>query len=167
LLYKKANKEENFMETTKLIYLSTRGMKELKKQIANLERDRQTTLTSLRELDKTESHDERLARVEKLANLEIIDEELAEKKNALMFAKPLPRKRDALKVALGSIVELLDTNGRIIRYTLVDSLEANPRDGRISIKSPLGQNLVGKQIRDVVEWTAGMGRRQLELVAIH
>ncbi|HEV7951844.1 MAG TPA: GreA/GreB family elongation factor [Candidatus Saccharimonadales bacterium] len=155
------------METTNMIYLSSRGMKELKKQVSSLEKDRTTTLTSLRELDKTESHDERLARVEKLAALEVIDSELAMKKSSLAMAKPLPRKRDALKVALGSIVELLDTNGRVIKYTLVDSLEANPSDGRISIKSPLGQNLVGKQIQDVVEWTAGIGRRQLELVSIH
>ena len=155
------------METTRMIFLSKRGMKELKKQIDSLEADRQATLHSLRDLDKTESHDERLARVEKLASLEIIDKELARKKESLLIAKPLPRKRDALKVALGSIVELIDTNGRIIKYTLVDSLEANPSDGRISIKSPLGQNLVGKQIRDVVEWTAGMGRKQLQLVAIH
>lgn len=155
------------MNTTETIYLSKRGMKELKKSIAALERDRSETLSSLRELDKTESHDERLARAEKLASLEVIDSELADKKMALQFAKPLPRKRDALKVALGSIVELLDTNGRVIRYTLVDSLEANPSDGRISIKSPLGQNLVGKQIRDVVEWSAGIGRKQLQLVGIH
>ncbi len=155
------------METTRMIFLSKRGMKELKKQVDSLEADRQATLHSLRDLDKTESHDERLARVEKLASLEIIDKELARKKESLLIAKPLPRKRDALKVALGSIVELIDTNGRIIKYTLVDSLEANPSDGRISIKSPLGQNLVGKQIRDVVEWTAGMGRKQLQLVAIH
>ncbi|HET8884610.1 MAG TPA: GreA/GreB family elongation factor [Candidatus Saccharimonadales bacterium] len=155
------------MHTTDTVYLSKKGMKELKKQIVHLEHDRQETLNSLRELDKTESHDERLARVEKLANLEIIDSELADKKMLLQIAKPIPRKRDALKVALGSIVELLDTNGRVIRYTLVDSLEANPSDGRISIKSPLGQNLVGKQIHDVVEWTAGIGRKQLKLAAIH
>lgn len=155
------------MNTAETIYLSKRGMKELQKSIANLERDRKETLMGIREIDKTESHDERLARVEKLATLEIIDSELAEKRMALQYAKPLPRKRDALKVALGSIVELIDTNGRVIKYTLVDSLEANPSDGRISIKSPLGQNLVGKQLRDVVEWTAGIGKKQLKLVAIH
>ena len=155
------------MNTTETIYLSKRGMKELKKTIANLERDRHATLNDLRDIDKSESHDERLARVEKLATLEIIDSELADKKLALQFAKPLPRKRDALKVALGSMVELLDTNGRVIKYTLVDSLEANPSDGRISVKSPLGQNLVGKQIRDVVEWSAGIGKKRLQLVGIH
>ena len=155
------------MDTAKTIFLSKRGMKELKREIATLEHERQTTVAEMRELDKSESHDERLARVEKLAILEILDSDLADKKAALAIAKPLPRKRDALKVALGSIVELLDTNGRIIRYTLVDSLEANPSDGRISVMSPLGQNLVGKQIRDIVEWSSAIGRKQLKLVAIH
>ena len=155
------------MDTAKTIFLSKRGMKELKRDIATLEHERQTTVAELRDLDKSESHDERLARVEKLASLEIIDSELADKRAALAIAKPLPRKRDAAKAALGSIVELLDTNGRIIRYTLVDSLEANPSDGRISIMSPLGQNLVGKQIKDIVEWTSAIGRKQLQLIAIH
>lgn len=155
------------MDTAKTIFLSKRGMKELKREIATLEHDRQTTVADIRDLDKSESHDERLARVEKLASLEIIDSELADKRAALAVAKPLPRKRDALKVALGSIVELLDTNGRVIRYTLVDSLEANPSDGRISVMSPLGQNLVGKQIRDIVEWTSAIGQKQLKLISIH
>jgi transcription elongation factor GreA len=80
----------------------------------------------------------------------------------------LPRKRDALKVAIGSVVDLLDTSGRLVRYTLVDSIEANPSDGRISIMSPLGQSLLGRQIQDVVEWSAGrLGTRHLRLVNIH
>ncbi|MEO7904558.1 MAG: GreA/GreB family elongation factor [Candidatus Saccharimonadales bacterium] len=152
---------------TEPIYLSKKGMKELKKQITRLERERSDAITQLREDDRSESHDERLARIEKLANLEIIESALADKQMALSVSKPLPRKRDALKVALGSVVELLDTNGRIFKYTLVDSMEANPSDGRISIKSPLGQSLVDKGIRDVVEWTAGIGKRQLRLIAIH
>lgn len=155
------------MNKSEIIYLSKKGMKELKKTIAQLERRRNDTLNELREIEKTEVHDERLARIEKLAYLDILDSEIADKKMAFEMAKPFPRKRDALKVAIGSIVELLDTNGRVIKYTLVDSLEANPSDGRISIKSPLGQNLVGKQLRDVVEWSAGIGRRRLQLVAIH
>ena len=67
---------------------------------------------------------------------------------------------------MGSVVDLIDTSGRIVRYTLVDSIEANPSDGRISIKSPLGQNLLGKQIQDVVEWSAGLRKNQVRLLAI-
>lgn len=154
------------MNTTATIYLSKKGMKELKKQIARLERDRQEAHAQLRELDKTDAHEERLARIEKLAQIEVIESEIEEKKSALDNAKLLPRKRDALRVAIGSVVELIDMNGRIIRYTIVDSIEADPSDGRISFKSPLGQNLLGKQIQDIIEWGNGLRTNQLRLVGI-
>lgn len=148
------------------IYLTIRGIKDLKKKIAQLEHQRNAVVAELHESDKTESHDERLARAERLATLEILTSELNDKRQILAVAKPLPRKRDRLKVAIGSVVDLLDTNGRIIRYTLVDSLEADPSTGRISIMSPLGKSLVDKQLRDVIEWTANLGKRRLQLVAI-
>ena len=154
------------MNTAETIYLSKKGMKELKKQIARLERDRQDVLKSLREIERSEGHDERLERVEKLAHIDVIESELADKKLALANAKQLPRKRDTLSVAIGSVVDLIDTSGRMVRYTIVDSLEANPSDGRISFKSPLGQKLLGKQLQDMVEWTAGLKTNQLRLVGI-
>lgn len=154
------------MNTTDTIYLSKKGMKELKKQISRLERELHEAMASLRDLDKTEGHDERLARAEKFAAIEVLESELADKRMILDNAKQLPRKRDAFKVALGSVVELIDMSGRIVRYTLVDTFEANPSDGRISIKSPLGQSLLGKQIQDMVEWSAGLKTQRLRLVGI-
>jgi transcription elongation factor GreA len=154
------------MNSTHTILLSKQGMKDLKKTIANLERDRKEVLESLRELDKTDGHDERLERNEKLLQLETIEADLIEQNAILQHAKLFPRKRDALRVAIGSVVDLIDTSGRLVRYTLVDSIEANPSDGRISIMSPLGKNLVGKQIQDVVEWTAGIRTNQVRLVGI-
>jgi transcription elongation factor GreA len=154
------------MSSHTTVYLSKKGMKELKKQIARLERDRSETIKKLHELEKTDNHDERLERSERIAMLEIIESELADKKMTQANVKLLPRKRDALKVAIGSVVELLDTNGRILRYTIVESIEANPSDGRISTKSPLGQSLLNKQIKDIVEWTVGQRTNRLQLVNI-
>ena len=152
--------------TTKVTFLSKKGMKELKKEIARLERDRQIAILRLHELDKTDNHEEQLARSEALAIIEVLESELADKHMVLKTAQPLPRKRDTLKVAIGSVVDLLDTNGRIIRYTIVDSIEANPLDGRISALSPLGSSLVGKQLQDMVEWSARIGTKQLRLIGI-
>lgn len=154
------------MNTAETIYLSKKGLKELKKQIARLERDRQEVLGSIREIDRAEGHDERLERAEKLAHLDVIESELADKKQVIANAKQLPRKRDTISVAIGSVVDLIDTSGRMVRYRLVDSLEANPSDGRISIKSPLGQKLLGKQIQDIVEWSSGLNTNRLRLVSI-
>jgi transcription elongation factor GreA len=155
------------MSTTKTTFLSKKGFKELKKEIARLERDRHATILRLRELDKTDNHEEQLIRAEQLSIIEALENELYEKQEILRSARAFPRKRDALRVAIGSVVDLLDTNGRILRYTVVESIEADPSDGRISVLSPLGKNLVGKQIKDVVEWSAGIGTRQLQLISIH
>jgi transcription elongation factor GreA len=154
------------MNTT-TIYLSKKGMKELKKSIARLERDQHRILRELRDMDKIDGRDERLARVEKLASLELIESDLKEKQLALTNSKLLPRKRDLLRVAIGSVVELIDMQGRLIRYTIVDSLEANPSDGRISAASPLGRTLIGKQIKDMIEWGVGSQQHRMQLIGIH
>lgn len=155
------------METTKTsVYLSTKGFKELQKLITNLEKDHAAALSRLRDMDKTDSRDERFARIEQLSRIDNLENEIASKKETLANAKHLPRKRDALKVAIGSVVNLLDTSGRMVQYTIVDSIEANPSDGRISAKSPLGQKLIGKQMKDVVEWGAGLKAKRFQLVSI-
>ncbi len=154
------------MNTTETIYLSKKGMKELKKAIAQLERDRHKTILELHEQDKTDGHDERLARVEKLAQLESVENELEEKKSLQLMAQLYPRKRDALKVAIGSVVELIDNSGRQVVYTIVDSIEANPSDGRISAKSPLGQSLLGKTISDSISWGKDLRKAQFQLIKI-
>jgi len=150
----------------KTILLSKKGMKEIKKAIAQLEHDRQAVIRGLHEIDKTSGHDDRLERIERLARLESIEAELAEKRRTHTDAKLLPSKRARMKVAMGSVVDLIDQQGQLFRYTLVDSIEANPSDGRISIVSPLGQNLVGKTVKDIVEWSNGLHSNQLQLVRI-
>lgn len=155
------------METsTPELLLSKKGMHNLKRQIKRLEHELSIAQADLRGLEKSKSHEERLERTEKLAAIDAITTELNDKKFILSRAKLLPRRRDSIKVMIGSVVELIDSQGRKFRYMLVDSLEANPSAGRISIKSPLGQKLLGKQLQDIVQWTAGLGTNQLQLVNI-
>ena len=151
------------METTEQIYLSKKGMKELKKAVAQLERDRHRTIVELHEQDKTDNHDERYARIEKLAQLDAIEAELDEKRDLILSAKPYPKtsKLQSLGVTIGSVVELIDKSGRKYVYTIVNSVEANPSDGRISFKSPLGQTLLGKSLKDKIDWNAGKNEFQL------
>lgn len=156
----------NTTATHKTILLTKRGMKELKRSIATLEHDRQKAIQDLHELDKTSDRDGRLQHIEKLAQLDVIESQLQDKQLTLKNAKLIASKRARMQVAIGSVVDLIDQQGRLFRYMLVDSVEANPSDGRISIASPLGQNLLGKTVRDVVEWTAGLQPKQLQLVRI-
>lgn len=148
------------------ILLSKKGMKELKKAVSKLERQQKQIIADLRDLDKTDGHDQRLARIEKLAELESVESQLMDKQSYLANAKLFPRKRDAIRVAIGSVVELIDANGRILQYQLVDSIEANPSDGRISANSPLGQTLLGRTIKETIEWGNKLQPSQFTLVRI-
>ena len=154
------------LQTRKTILLSKKGMKELKKSVAKLEHSQKQIIADLRDLDKTDGHDQRLARIEKLAELENVESQLSDKQLYLSNAKLFPRKRDAVKVAIGSVVELIDASGRAIQYQLVDSIEANPSDGRISASSPLGQTLIGRTIKETISWGSKLGSSQLTLVRI-
>lgn len=51
------------------------------------------------------------------------------------------------EAGLGSRVVLSDGT----KYEIVGSLEADPLDGKISNESPLGKELVGKKVGDIVE----------------
>lgn len=150
----------------KITLLSKKGMKELKKEIVLLENDKQKVLKSIRELDKTQGRDERLSRIERLAELDIIDSKIDDKKLVLSTSKLLPKKRSQLQVAIGSVVDLIDKHGHFFRFKLVDSIEADPSDGRISTLSPLGQNLIGKSLQDTVEWGKGNRINRFQLVRI-
>lgn len=153
-------------ETRHIILLSKKGMKEIRKTVALLEHDRLTVIRGLREIDKTTGHDDRFERIERLARLEAVEAELFEKQQTLSQAKLIPSRRTRIKVAVGSVVDLIDQQGRLVRYTLVESIEANPSDGRISTKSPLGSSLVGKTVKDVIEWGNGTARGTMKLVRI-
>ena len=103
----------------KTVLLSKKGMKELRKSIAQLEHDRQSIRRSLRESDKTSNHDDRFERSERLQRLETLESELVEKQQALVRAKLIPSKRTRMKVAIGSVVDLIDQSGRIIATQLL------------------------------------------------
>ncbi len=150
----------------KITLLSKKGMKELKKSIIQLESDKQKVLQSIREIDKTQGREERLNRIEMLAELDIIESKLDDKNLILTTSKLLPAKRTHLQVAIGSVVDLIDKRGHFFRFKIVNSVEANPSDGRISTLSPLGQNLIGKTVKDTVKWNIGNNSNCYQLVRI-
>ena len=146
------------------IYLSKQGFKELKKKIAKLEHEERMLEVELRDDGVREDS---MRQTEIRTRMEMIQFELSEKRFQLREAKILPRRRKNVRVVLGSVVELLDkATGKIMKFQLVDSIEADPLSGRISAQSPLGKNLLGRKVNEIVEWMAGAKINQMELVAI-
>ena len=84
------------MKTTEVIYLTKKGLKELKRQIARLERRQKQILVKLRTLDKRAGRFSVSERVEKLNILETIKTEIIEKKRALARVRLIPQPNPAM-----------------------------------------------------------------------
>jgi transcription elongation factor GreA len=76
-------------------------------------------------------------------------------------------KLDITKVLIFSTVKLRNTqNGSIVTYTLVPENEANIRQGKISVSSPISKGLLGKQIGEKVEIVVPAGTIAFEIIEV-
>ena len=69
------------------------------------------------------------------------------------------------EVGLGSTVEL-KMGDKIVKYTVVGPVEANPLEGKISDESPIGQELIGKKVGNAVTISTPKGELTYEVVKI-
>lgn len=84
--------------------------------------------------------------------------------NARVIDKSL-LKSDA--VGLLSRVELKNiANGRTMAYTIASPHEANLKEGKISIKSPIAEALLGKKAGDEVEVQVPAGKLKLRIESV-
>jgi len=71
------------------------------------------------------------------------------------------------KVVFGATVELLDLDTeQKVTYQIVGEDEADIKQGRINITSPIARALVGKLVEDVVVVKAPGGDREYEIVSV-
>jgi transcription elongation factor GreA len=76
-------------------------------------------------------------------------------------------KLDTSKVLALSIVKIKNTNnGATMTYQLVAENEADVKTGKISIKSPIAQGLLGKKVGDKIEIMVPVGAMIFEILEI-
>ena len=69
------------------------------------------------------------------------------------------------RVTFGSTVKLEDEDGKETIYQIVGSDEADPKQGLISIMSPLARTLISKKVGDTVIATLPGGKKSFEILA--
>ncbi|HEY0667833.1 MAG TPA: transcription elongation factor GreA [Sphingobacteriaceae bacterium] len=97
-------------------------------------------------------HESKIAKLElTLASARLIDES----------------KLDTSKVLALSIVKIKNTrNGATMTYQLVSESEADLKSGKISVKSPIAQGLLGKSVGDKTEIVVPAGKMEFEVLEI-
>ncbi len=94
----------------------------------------------------------RIAKLEEIvANSRIIDE----------------TKIDTSKVQILNKVKIKNkkTNS-VLEYTIVSESEANLKEGKLAVSSPIAKSLLGKKVGDVVETTVPSGQVAFEILNI-
>ncbi len=97
-----------------------------------------------------------------------LEARIAQMKAVLADAKILdPTKVQTDVVQIMSKVEMKNVKtGMTMTYTLVSESEANLRENKISVKTPIAQGLLGKKTGDVVQIRIPQGMIELEIISI-
>ncbi len=137
-----------------LHHLKTEGRSQISKAIAEA-RDK-GDLSENAEYDAAKEaqghHESKISKLTNiLANARLIDES----------------KLDITKVLALSIVKIKNmNNGSTMTYQLVSESEADLKSGKISVKSPIAQGLLGKSVGDKAEILVPAGKIEFEIVEI-
>lgn len=153
------------MSTYKNIYLTQTGVTTLKGELRGLRRrltDVSKDLKDARHRDgEFENGDLEVAENE----YEQVATRIDELNGILTRAKKLrPNGRNF--ISLGSIVELEENDGSTYSYQIVESVEANPAERKISDRSPLGRELLGRKVGDTVRLVTPSGNHKYSIASI-
>jgi len=134
--------------------LKTRGRKEIAEEISEAR--------SKGDLSENAEYD---AAKEAQGHLE---KRIAELENTLATASIIDdREIDSSKAYVLSTVTILNKKAnKEMKYTLVSKDEADFKQGKISVDSPIGKAILGKEVGDVVKVKVPAGNLELELLNI-
>lgn len=135
-------------EMNKLYQITKEGKRELEAELEQLKSRRGAIAEKIAEArdygDLSENAEYDAAREDQ----GLVESRIAEIEDIILNADVIKVGKSS-KVSLGSKVELKSGN-KVIAYTVVGPVEADPLEGRISNESPIGAALFGKKVGDTV-----------------
>jgi transcription elongation factor GreA len=154
---------------SKLSYYTAEGFKKLKKelnQLKDVERPKASeAIAEARDKGDLSENAEYDAAKEAQGMLEM---QIAKLEETLSNARIIDELQlDESKVLVHSNVKIKNqTNGKEMSYKLVAESEADLATGKISVDSPIGKGLLGKEIGDIAEIEVPNGIIKFEIIEI-
>ena len=154
---------------SKVSYYTEEGLKKLRaelNQLKDVERPKASqAIAEARDKGDFSEHAEYDAAKEAQGMLEM---QIAKLENTLANARIINESElDTSKVLVLSTVEVKNkANGAQMKYTLVAQSEADLKTGKISVDSPIGKGLLGRQVGESAVISVPNGSIELEIISI-
>ena len=150
-------------------YYTKEGLKKLKDELLQLEQIERPRVTqeiadARDKGDLSENAEYHAAKEEQ----SLLETKIAKLKNVVASARIIDESQlDVSKILIHSIVKIKNkANGMEFSYTLVADSESDIRNGKLSVNSPIGKGLLGKELGDVVEIEVPNGMMTFEVTEV-
>ena len=150
-------------------YYTPEGLQKLKDELAHLEqverpRVSQEIADSRDKGELSENAEYHAAKEEQ----SLLETKIAKMKNVVANARIIDESQlDSSKALIHSIVKIKNTqNGMEFTYTLVADSESDIRKGKLSVNSPIGKGLLGKEVGDIAEIQVPAGMMTFKIINI-
>ena len=149
------------------IFMTPAGREKLLAELEELTGPRRRAVVeAIREARSHGDLKENAAYHEAKLNQSRLESRIAEINHILDIARPVDRPVDAEGAHLGSTVTYAAEDGKETTVKLVGQFEANPREGLLSIESPVGSALIGKTAGDRIEVEVPAGIRKYAVKSV-
>ncbi len=154
---------------TKVSYVTEEGLEKLKKELEQLETVERPSISQqiaeARDKGDLSENAEYDAAKEAQGMLEM---KISKLKDAIANLRILDQsKLDTSTVQILNKVKIKNKkNGAIMEYTIVSDSEANLKEGKMSINTPIAKGLLGKKVGDVAEVQVPSGKIEFEIIEI-
>jgi len=153
----------------KKIYLTEKGLKDLKKEHDELTKIKRpqivNRLSTARDMGDLAENAEYTAARDELAFIDGRIDELEDLFKKVTIIKEKPRGKKDNNINLGSKVTV-KINGKKESFTIVGEWESDPGEKKISNESPLGKALLGKSEGGEIEIQAPAGKMKYKILEI-
>jgi len=154
---------------TKVSYVTEQGLEKLMKELERLETVERPNISQqiaeARDKGDLSENAEYDAAKEAQGMLEM---RISKLKDTIANSRVLDQSKiDTSTVQILNKVKIKNNkNGAVMEYTIVSDSEANLKEGKMSINTPIAKGLLGKKVGDIAEVEVPNGKMEFEIVEI-
>lgn len=150
------------------VYLTRKGLEELKKELDYLIVVKRTEVAAAIQQAKEFGDLAENAEYENAKNQQaFVEGRIATLEKMISNAVIIEEHNGSQSIVnVGSTVSIKNQLGKKQTFTIVGSAESDPLGGKISNASPMGQALLGHQIKDKVKVPTPAGVNEVEIISI-